>query len=222
MPTGREQSTGSGDDLIVSNRPANEPTYDGKAIEDKGRQVMSDPFASEFEVTPPASQVRQAQGDGGQTADDATERAWVEQTFGATPEEIREVVQDKREGKIAVSFVTEHASDYAATPRNYQVLQNFLASNNLPFTRESLETAFAATQGQLETPRHQGQQAPPRKPSSSGISDASHSPVIAPTAEQAEQEMRTMPLDLLRAKIQREAHARGVRVREGGRSDDGF
>jgi hypothetical protein len=214
MPTGREQSTGSGDDLLVTNRSATEGNYDGKPTGDPSQKVRGE-FDAEFaDTTPPASQTRPAQDDGGQTSDDQLEKKWIEQTFGVSIEEIREVVQDKREGKAAASFVTDHASDYAATPHNYQVLQNFLDSNNLPLTRESLETAFAATQGQLETSRGKGQQAPPRKPSQSGISDSQGAPIVPVTLEQGIADAYTMPLDQLRRTIQARAHGKPAASRD--------
>ncbi|MFB3922767.1 MAG: hypothetical protein ACE145_13670 [Terriglobia bacterium] len=153
--------------------------------------------------TPQAQPVKSAE----EMSDEEVERQWVKQTFGAEPEEIKEIVAEKRAEKAARSFITEHQADYTPTPRNFALIDGFLQENNLPMTRENLEQAHQALENQFE--KAPARPVAPRKPASSGISDSDHAaaPVGPQTAEGVITEAYNMPLAQLRQTIQNRAYA---------------
>ena len=62
-----------------------------------------------------------------------------------------EHVRDEQEGAIAETFVRSHPG-YFRSDDNYNIIREYLDSNNLPFTSENLDLAFKtlARSGQLE------------------------------------------------------------------------
>jgi len=125
-------------------------------------------------------------------------------------DELREIIAERRNTKVATSFVTDHQADYVATEHNSAVLMTFIDQNNLPFTRESLETAYQSTRAQLETKPSTRQAAVPHKPSSTGVSDSVSQHVeTVPTREQVEKHAYEIPLSQLRAEIQQRAFEAG-------------
>lgn len=78
----------------------------------------------------------------------AIERA-AEEIYGLTAEEIREAVMSIREiqseiagAKVGAEFARDHRNDYAPTPRNASLMEEFLINNKLPATRGNLEYAL--------------------------------------------------------------------------------
>ncbi len=179
--------------------PGIEPDYDPAKPSVSKAGLMDEDFA-EPAPTKPASDGQSRE----ELADDEVERAWVKQTFGATPNEIRELVEESRASKAAAGFLADHAADYLPCPPNFEKLNGFLAANNLPCTRENLEAAFNATKAELQAP---GRAATTRKPTSSGLSDASGPVLHEPTAQEIEAEAYAMPIEVLRETIQRRAYS---------------
>ncbi len=132
------------------------------------------------------------------------EREYFRQVFGAEPEEIRELVTERKESRAAAQFLADHAGDYTPSPRNAELIQKFLTQNDLPVSRENLELAHVSLKSDFET---SGKPAS-RRPASSGISDTVHAAPQHVTAERIIEESYAMPLSQLRLKIQREAYER--------------
>ncbi|MFB3923344.1 MAG: hypothetical protein ACE145_16600, partial [Terriglobia bacterium] len=103
-------------------------------------------------------------------SDEEVERQWVKQTFGAEPEEIKALVEERRAVVSARSFIADHAQDYVPTDHNGALITRFLLDNNLEPSRENMERAFENLQGQFEkAPTAPARPVAPRRPASSGI-----------------------------------------------------
>ena len=57
--------------------------------------------------------------------------------------------QNAREKEVALEFMTRHIEDYNRCQANGKILASYLRDNDLEWTVDNLELAFAATESQL-------------------------------------------------------------------------
>lgn len=175
---------------------------------------------AEFQEPAPAKTAPTNQPAQTQEEIDSEEAAYFTRMTGASPAEIRGLVEEKRNENTARAFVADHQNDFVPSRENERILTGFLEQNNLPFTRENIEIAFAETKSQLHGP---GSSPKPvlRKPATSGISSRDSAADIPVTEQSLVEEAYSLPLDQLRDKIQRRAYAAGKlgpAVRRGSHS----